>query len=400
MKRHVLIIGAGIAGPALGLLLDRAGISSAIYEACPQIDDLGGGIQVAPNGMQVLAQIGLAEPLTARGVPSDEFSFENQSGAVLGLVGNGRASKYGLSAVWVARRVLHKTLMDEAERRGIAVAYGKRLGQLDCNGNGVVAHFEDGASAEGSLLIGADGIHSRTRELVFPDGPRPAYTRLFTVGGFASHTSLAPSREEEIRRSHMIFGREGFFGYGYYDRENLTSVMGWSHLTRDREPTRQEYSSWPAEQLRQELLNRHRGWHEPVGTILQSAKELLRGPVYDVPSLPAWWKDRVLLIGDAAHATSPHAGQGASLALEDAMYLAKLLRNSETTHEQVFERFVQGRRDRVERVIAEARKRGGGKRVLNPTAAWIRDRVISVLARRWGERMNDWIYSYKIDWES
>ncbi|MGA9669293.1 MAG: NAD(P)/FAD-dependent oxidoreductase [Terracidiphilus sp.] len=400
MKHHVLIIGGGIAGPALALLLGQAGISSAIYEAYPQVDDLGGGMQVAPNGMQVLVQIGIAEQLTALGVASDEFSFENQVGKVLGRLNNGRASKYGVPAVQLARRVLHKTLMDEAERRGIAVAYEKRLLQLDCNGAGVVAHFEDGTAAEGSLLIGADGIHSRTREVLFPDGPLPSYTGLFTIGGFASHPSLAPSSEEEMRRSHMIFGREGFFGYGYYDRNNPTSVMWWSHLTRDREPTKQEYSSWPADQLRQELLDRHKGWHEPVGTILRSAKELLRGPVYEVPSLPAWWKDRVLLIGDAAHATSPHAGQGASLALEDAMYLAKLLRNSETTHAQAFERFVQGRRDRVEKIVAEARRRGDGKRVLSPTAAWIRDRVISVLVRVWGERMNDWMYSYKIGWES
>jgi 2-polyprenyl-6-methoxyphenol hydroxylase-like FAD-dependent oxidoreductase len=119
-----------------------------------------------------------------------------------------------------------------------------------------------------------------------------------------------------------------------------------------------------------------------------------------VPSLPAWWKDRVLLIGDAAHAISPHAGQGASLGLEDAIYLAKLLRNSHATHEQVFEQFMQARRARVERIVAEARRRGDGKRVLTPTAAWIRDRVISVLARVWGDRMNDWMYSYKINWES
>lgn len=133
--------------------------------------------------------------------------------------------------------------------------------------------------------------------------------------------------------------------------------------------------------------------------ILRSATELLRGPIHDVPSLPAWWKDRVLLIGDAAHATSPHAGQGASLALEDAMELAKLLRNAQCGHEQVFLRFAEERRGRVERIIAEGRKRGDRKRNLTPAAARIRDLVITVLARVWGHRMNDWMYSYKIAWE-
>jgi 2-polyprenyl-6-methoxyphenol hydroxylase-like FAD-dependent oxidoreductase len=400
VKHQVLIIGGGIAGPALALFLKKAGISSAIYEAFPQIDDLGGGMQIAPNGMQVLAQIGIADQLTLRGVPSDEFSFENQQGKVLGRMSNGRAGKYGSPAVQLSRRVLHKALLQETERQGVSIAYEKRLRQLSVHSNGVVAHFDDGTAAEGSILVGADGIHSRTREILFPNGPGPIYTGIFTVGGFASHPSLTPSGEQEMRRTHMIFGRDGFFGYGYYDRENPDSVMWWSHLQRDQEPARQQYLGWPTEELRDELFGRHRGWHEPVETILRSATQLLRGPVYDVPSLPAWWKDRVLLIGDAAHAISPHAGQGASLGLEDAIYLAKLLRNSHATHEQVFEQFMQARRARVERIVAEARRRGDGKRVLTPTAAWIRDRVISVLARVWGDRMNDWMYSYKINWES
>ncbi len=106
-----------------------------------------------------------------------------------------------------------------------------------------------------------------------------------------------------------------------------------------------------------------------------------------------------MLIGDAAHAISPHAGQGASLALEDAMLLAKMLSDSVASHEQVFAKFVQQRRSRVERVIAEARRRGDGKRTLTPATAWIRDRVISAFARFSGARMNHWMYSYKIDWE-
>jgi 2-polyprenyl-6-methoxyphenol hydroxylase-like FAD-dependent oxidoreductase len=147
------------------------------------------------------------------------------------------------------------------------------------------------------------------------------------------------------------------------------------------------------------LLARHQGWQQPVATILESAPELLRGPVYDVPTLPAWSKGRILLIGDAAHATSPHAGQGASLALEDAMALGKLLRNQEAHHEQVFAEFMRDRHGRVERVIAEARRRGDGKKRLTPSAAWVRDRVISALARVLGARMNKWMYSYKIAWE-
>jgi 2-polyprenyl-6-methoxyphenol hydroxylase-like FAD-dependent oxidoreductase len=396
MKQRVLIIGGGIAGPALALFLNKAGMDPAVYEAYPRMDDIGGGMQIAPNGMRVLEQIGLAGAILAKGVESDEFSFENQHGRVLGRAANGPARKYGIPAVQIARSVLHRALLAEVEKRGIPVHYQKRLRTVEFPGSNVAAEFEDGTVAEGSLLIGADGIHSRTRDVIFPHGPRPTYTGLFTVGGFSSHPSLAPASEREMRRTHMIFGRDGFFGYGYFDRQLPRTVMWWSHVTREPEPGRQEYQSWPTEALRNELLERHRGWPEPVAAILRNAPELLRGPVYDLASLPTWWKDRALLIGDAAHAISPHAGQGASLALEDAMYLAKLLRDSGPGHEQVFERFVQDRRERVEKIIAEARRRGDGKRTLTPAAAWIRDRVISGLVRVWGNRMNDWIYSYRI----
>jgi 2-polyprenyl-6-methoxyphenol hydroxylase-like FAD-dependent oxidoreductase len=399
MKPKVLIIGGGIAGPALALFLNKAGIASTIYEAYPQMGDIGGGLQIAPNGMHVLEQIGMAGQITSKGVESDEFSFENQQGEVLGLVANGPAKKYGIPAVQIERAVLHRVLLAEVERHGIVVSYQKRLRHLTCDNSGVAAEFDDGTAAEGSLLIGADGIHSRTRDLIFPEGPRPVYTGLFTVGGFASHPSLVPSSRQAMCRAHMIFGRDGFFGYGYFDKQNPSSVMWWSHITKGGGPDRQDYKSWPTDELRKELLLRHQGWEEPVATILRNASELLRGPIYDLPSLPHWSKDRVVLIGDAAHAISPHAGQGASLALEDAITLAKLLRNSQTSHARAFEQYTKVRRNRVERIIAAARKRGDGKRILSPTAAWIRDRVISIFVRVRGDRMNDWMYSYKNPWE-
>jgi 2-polyprenyl-6-methoxyphenol hydroxylase-like FAD-dependent oxidoreductase len=399
MKPHVLIVGSGIAGPALAIFLNKAGIASTVFEAYPQVEDIGGGMQIAPNGMRVLQEIGVAEEVIEQGVESDEFSFENQQGKVLGCVPNGPASIYEISAVLIARSVVHRALVREAERRGIPILYQKRLHDLKCNASVVVAEFDDGSAAEGTLLIGADGVHSRARELIFPEGPRPFYTGLFTVGGFASHPSLVPANRDELHRMHMVFGREGFFGYGRFNKQRPDTVLWWSHLSREQDPQKQEYRSWPTEALRRELLARHQGWQQPVATILESAPELLRGPVYDVPTLPAWSKDRVLLIGDAAHATSPHAGQGASLALEDAMALGKLLRSPAVHHEQVFADFMRDRRSRVERVIAEARRRGDGKRTLTPTAAWIRDRVISALARVLGARMNQWMYSYKIVWE-
>ena len=399
MEKRVLIAGGGVAGPALALFLEKAGIAASVFEAYAERADIGGSLQIAPNGMWVLEELGLAGHIAAQGVASEEFSLENQQGEWLGSVTNGPASKYGIPAVQIARSVLHRTLLEEMVRRRIPMIYGKRLRQIRCDDCAVEAAFADGSAVRGTLLIGADGLHSRTRELLFPHGPRPRYTGLFTVGGFARHPRLAPATPRELSRMHMIFGRDGFFGYGYFDPLRPDTVMWWSHLARAREPAREEYRSWPNEEIRRELLERHEGWHVPVRTILESATELLRGPVFDVPSLPAWSRQRALLIGDAAHAISPHAGQGASLALEDAMLLGKLLRDGLSDHEACFARFAAARRRRVERIVREARRRGDGKQTLSPRGAWMRDRFLSLFARFRGDRMNDWMYSYRIAWE-
>jgi len=398
-NHHVLIIGGGIAGPALALFLDRAGIASTIYEAYPQVGDLGGGLQIAPNGMHVLTQLGIAEQLESKGVEGVNLSLENQSGKLLGCITNSDPVKYGAPAVQMSRSLLHKTLMQEVDKRRIPVIYQKRLKDLSFRKEGVVAHFADGSTSEGSLLVGADGIHSQTRQILFPLGPHPFYTGLLTIGGFSSHAALKPAAPSGARTSHMIFGRNGFFGYGYYDEEKPDSVMWWSHLRRENETPRADHSA-STDELRQDLLEHHKGWHQPVEMILRNATELLTGPVYDVASLPTWWKDRAILIGDAAHATSPHAGQGASLALEDAMYLAKMLRNPSIAHRDAFENFTRERRNRVERIVAEARRRGNNKKELSPAASWMRDRAISIYTRVSGNRMNDWMYSYKIAWDT
>jgi 2-polyprenyl-6-methoxyphenol hydroxylase-like FAD-dependent oxidoreductase len=104
-----------------------------------------------------------------------------------------------------------------------------------------------------------------------------------------------------------------------------------------------------------------------------------------------------VLIGDAAHAVSPNAGQGASMALEDAMYLARLLRDGDD-YEEVFARFEQDRKPRVERIVAEGRRRGTDKQIVGPVQARIRELMIAVFVNLFGPRGDDWLHSYRVDW--
>lgn len=141
-----------------------------------------------------------------------------------------------------------------------------------------------------------------------------------------------------------------------------------------------------------------KGWHKPVEELIKNTPSFMKGNVHDVQSLPTWHKGRVVLIGDSAHAVSPNSGQGASLALEDAMYLASLFRNSENDWENLFEQFERERKPRVEKIIVEGRRRGDNKKEITPFSAWIRDRTLSIVLPLFGEKGNRWVYEYKINW--
>jgi 2-polyprenyl-6-methoxyphenol hydroxylase-like FAD-dependent oxidoreductase len=144
--------------------------------------------------------------------------------------------------------------------------------------------------------------------------------------------------------------------------------------------------------LKRHLLNFHAGWHDPITQLLEAAENIVVTQTLDVATLPTWSRKRTLLIGDAAHATSPHAGQGASLALEDAMRLARLMRDGQELG-ATFQKFEDERRPRAERVVALARRNGNSKREFSVTGAWIRDRMLKLLIPVTARGM-DWMYAY------
>jgi len=396
-RPKVLIIGGGIAGPALALFLKKAGLQPVVFEAHEGPSDIGGGLQIAPNGMRVLSQLDLAEPLRTSGIESDEFCFEDQSGRVMACIPNGPSSRYGLPAIFISRSVLHAKLLREINRQDIPIHYSKRLRGVTSSAYSVAAEFADGSSAEGSILVGADGIHSQTRRVVFPDTSAPFYTGLMVIGGFARDPALQPANTRLQSRAHMIYGANGFFGYGYYDSAEATAVMWWSHQQRGSEPSREELHAIDADGLRERLIERHQGWAEPVPTIVRSAQRILWGPIHDLADLKTWFRDRAVLIGDAAHAISPHAGQGVSLALEDAICLARHLRKA--SFADAFAAYQRERQTRVGKLVTEARRRGHAKHARTPGEARIRNFIMGMFLRLRGNRMFEEAYRYAADWD-
>jgi 2-polyprenyl-6-methoxyphenol hydroxylase-like FAD-dependent oxidoreductase len=388
--RKALIIGAGIAGPTTAIFLKQAGFEAEVYEAWPYATGIGGGLQIAPNGMQVLSEMGLASELMRRGSIAESFDFYSQSGARLGSINQNMQARFGQPAVNMCRATLNETLVNKAWCEGVALFFDKRLVSIEDRADRpLVAHFADGTTVEGDFVIGADGVHSALRAHVVPGGPTPFDTGLIGFGGFVPRAVLA---ERPIgQRVETTFGQSGFFGYGFCSSDSDDGVMWWS-----TQPSHgidaAAYRAMSQQEIKRHLKNFHAGWHDPIPQILDAAENIVVTDTLDVATLPTWSRGRTLLIGDAAHATSPHAGQGASLALEDAMRLGRLMQDGREFG-LTFQNFEIERRPRAEKIVALARRNGNGKREFSPTGAWIRDRMLKLLLPVTAKGMN-WMYAY------
>ena len=393
--RKALIIGCGIAGPVVALFMQRAGITAEIYEARDAPDDYAGAwLQVASNGLDVLTTLGVDRQITADGFPCPNIVLYSGTGKQLGQVPNGARTGHGSTSVVVKRGALQGVLREEAQRRGIPIQFGKKLQNIEVTATGsVIAYFEDGSQAHGDFIIGADGLHSRTRRLMLPDAPVPSYTGLIGYGGFTRSTAVAPTPGEQ----RMIFGKRAFFGYLV---QQSGDVWWFSNVPQPREPARSDLAAGTQATLRRNLTALHREDPVFVATVINSTAEIGTYPIYDLPSLPTWHKGPLVLVGDSAHATSPHAGQGASMALEDAVMLGKCLRDV-TDLDAAFAKYESLRKDRVEKLVKSARRTGNSKTITNPIAIALRDLLMPVFLKRLaGSAELEWVHSYKVDWNA
>jgi len=389
-RPRALVIGGGIAGPVTAIFLKKAGIDVEMFEAWPYSTGIGGGLQIAPNGMHVLAEIGLAEEMIRRGSVAESFDFHSQSGARLGSMNRNMQQRFGQPAVNMCRATLNEALINKAWCESVELKFEKRLVAIEDRADRpVVAHFADGSMAEGDFIIGADGVHSAVRTHVVPGGPKPFDTGLIGFGGFVPRSvfSDAPVGQRVV----TTFGQSGFFGYGLCSADENDGVMWWSTQPAHGMDAAM-FRALDKATLKQHLRGFHHGWHDPIPDIIEAAENIVVTDTLDVATLPTWSRKRSLLIGDAAHATSPHAGQGASLALEDAMRLARLIQEGQELG-AIFQAFEAERRPRTEKIVAMARRNGNSKREFSAAGAWMRDQMMKWLLPM-GSKSMEFMYAY------
>ncbi|KAI0743345.1 FAD/NAD(P)-binding domain-containing protein [Daedaleopsis nitida] len=316
----VIIAGAGMAGPVLAMLLKTQGYEPVIYERTDGPTEMGLSICLQPNGLRVLALIpGLLDKIVRRRV--EETIAYSSLAEDEGVLARSRVPLYDLCGHGIegARRpLLLRTLVDAAQERGIPVYFGHQLVDLEQHEESVTVKFANGNTAEGSFVVGCDGLHSNTRICLF-GREEATFTGLTQTGGISPRPKILD--EQGLYPMMNIYGDGAqLIAYSINDTE-----MSWAITKRESEAkeswrdmddaAQQAFKTGPFSQL-----------SFGGGELVQSAGKLIKFGLYDRPELSTWHKGRVVLIGDAAHPTSPHLGQGANQAYEDVYLLVRLLR--------------------------------------------------------------------------
>jgi FAD-dependent urate hydroxylase len=395
--RTAVVIGGGVAGPVAAMALQRAGLEAVVYEAHPDTaDDVGAFLTLQVNGLDAVRAVGADEVVAGLGFAAPAMRFRSGSGRLLGEVSTGEPLPDGTVGVTLRRSDLYRALRDEARRRGIRVEHGRRLVDVRPVASGVRAVFADGSTADGDVLIGADGIRSRVRQLIDPGAAPARYVPVLNTGGYA------PPQELDVPPGHyeMIFGRRAFFLYAV--APDGTVWWGANPPRRD-EPAPGELAAMTSQQWRDGLLELFAPDRTPACAIIAATPGPLTGwATYDLPSVRRWHRDRMIVIGDAAHATSPASGQGASMALEDAVELGRCLRDLPDPA-AAFAAYEGLRRARVERVVAQGARSSNAK-AAGPVGRVVRDLLLPRMLRRAaspaGRGSVAWLHRYHIDWDT
>jgi FAD-dependent urate hydroxylase len=400
---HVLIVGGGICGPVTAMALQRAGIDATVFEAYDTPShDAGSYLTIATNGLDGLRAIDLERPVLATAFPTPDAALFSGSGRHLATVSLGRKSD-GTVSHTIKRAHLHRALHDEAKRRGVHIEFGKRLAGVDVTAGGVIARFADGSDTFGDLLIGCDGVHSVTRRLIDPSAPAPRYAGLLNFGGYtpgisatpAGHPSAGAALRAPTGTWHMIFGQRAFFGYV----ADTSGGTVWFANTPRHAATHEERDATTHAEWKRYLLELFSNDRGPAGELIAAGRlELAADNTHDLPSVPKWHRGPLIVIGDAAHAPTPTSGQGASLAIEDGVVLAKCLKDT-TDAAKAFSAFETLRRRRVERIVAEA-ARMSSQKAAGPVGRALRDLLLPVVIKLFvTPRSQGWIHDYHIAWQ-
>ena len=388
-KPHILIAGAGVGGLTAALALLKRGFDVDVYEQAPEIMEVGAGFQISANGTRVLHELGLGAEIKAIcWEPEGKEIRVWNTGETKKLFDLGAESveRYGYPYLTFHRADLQQVLADAVRReKPDAIHVDSRCAGFDQDGGRVTLRLDNGTIVEGDALIGADGVHSAIRQCLFGDD-RPEFTGCMAWRGVIPAERLPPGLIRPVATNWVGPGHHVI--HYFLRRGELLNFVGI--VERDD----WQIESWSAEGTHDECAADFEGWDETVHVMIRNIATPFKWALMGREPLEHWSVGRVSLLGDACHPTLPFLAQGAVMAIEDGMVLARCL-DAHDDVETALTRYQDLRVERTAKVVhgsAENTSRFHNKSLADPAKVgqyveeqWLPERV---------RERYDWLFVY------
>jgi 6-hydroxynicotinate 3-monooxygenase len=362
---HVAIVGAGMGGLATAAALRLVGIDVTVYEQASQFARIGAGIQIGCNAMKVLRQLGLEAMLRAQSFyPRSWNNRDWRTGDIKFdmIFGESAEAKFGAPYLLAHRGDLHAALASAVP--GECIRLSHKLIGLDETSEGVRLTFANGATAVADAVIGADGVHSTVRDILFG-------TSAVNFTGRIAYRTTYPAAllgEHRIGDCTKWWGEDRHIVI-YYVKPDRSEV----YLVTSQPEPEFRIESWSAKGDVRELRKAFAGFDREVEQVLAACPDVHKWAIVDRDALPRWQEGKVTLLGDACHPMTPYMAQGAAMAIEDAAVLSRCLDGvGRESVADAFRRFEATRKARTARVQETSRKN-----------IWLKEKTDA-----------DWVYAY------
>jgi 2-polyprenyl-6-methoxyphenol hydroxylase-like FAD-dependent oxidoreductase len=383
-RYDVLIQGAGIGGLTLAIALQQRGYAVKIVERCGSLSEVGAGIWMAANPMQVFERLGMAEKIMNAGWIVKVLRLQDsKSGDIQTTDMSAIAKKFGFETVALHRSVLQRILFDQLLPD--SVSFGREVRSFTDRGNSVSVALSDGSSLEVGLVVGADGINSQIRRQVGLGGEK-------RYSGSSSYRAIA-------RDADALPGEAGHEAYEIWAKgcrvgfSKINSRDYYWYLTFDA-PVGESFSTEEMRLHAESLFQLH--FPEWIGLLRHTrAEDILRTDLSDLKPLPRWSVGRIALIGDAAHATTPNLGQGGAMAVEDALALADSLGRT-GRNGGAFEQFEELRGKKVDWTVSTSWSIGKMCHIGNPLARGLRNAALKHTPKRVTDKQIQRLFALEI----
>jgi 2-polyprenyl-6-methoxyphenol hydroxylase-like FAD-dependent oxidoreductase len=343
--KNVLIVGGGIAGMCAAIELRKRAMDVDLVEADPEWRVYGAGITIGAPSLRAVEKIGVLDSILDQGAPSDGLDLFLANGTPLGSIPAVAAQGSAVAAsAGIVRPVLARILSEATRNAGARIRLGTTFSALYCEDRYAEVTLTDGETRRYDLVIGADGINSVVRATLFPESPKPRYT------GQACWRAVVP-RPPSFRRAAMFIGRRIKAGIVPVSKDEMYLFFLETRAT----PEHIDAAQWPA--LLREALAEFAGPIVAIRESLSAESKIIYRPLFALMMAKPWHRGRTVLIGDAAHATTPHLAAGAGLAVEDALVLAEEIDRARSCQEAIH-RFTERRYERCRLVVENSVRLG------------------------------------------